>query len=71
MDQMGQTDGVGLIIYSGSRDEMQTKLRARDDRITELEAALSDVLKATSDSAVLRPSERDAWTNAEKILNAR
>ena len=40
MDRMGQTDGVGLILYSGNRDEMQAKLRARDDRITELEAAL-------------------------------
>lgn len=37
---MGGTDGLGLIIYSGSRDELQAKLRARDERITELESVL-------------------------------
>lgn len=38
--QMGQTDGVGVIVYTGTRDELCQKLRARDDRISELEAAL-------------------------------
>lgn len=43
-DVMGKTDGIGLIIYSGTRDELQTKLRARDDRITDLEAALAAII---------------------------
>lgn len=39
-DKMGQTEGVGHIYYGGSRDELNARLRARDNRITELEAAL-------------------------------
>lgn len=46
MDEMGKTAGVGLIIYSGSRDDLQRKLRARDDRITELEAFVLDLMTA-------------------------
>lgn len=34
---MGQTTGIGLIIYGGTREQLQTKLRDRDDRITRLE----------------------------------
>jgi hypothetical protein len=41
MDVIGDTAGVGLIIYGGTREELQAKLRARDDRIAELEAALA------------------------------
>lgn len=37
-DTMGNTDGVGLIVYVGTRAELEAKLRRRDDRITELEA---------------------------------
>lgn len=32
----GNTDGLGLVLYSGTRDELQAKLRARDDEITRL-----------------------------------
>jgi len=42
-DTMGKTDGVGLIVYVGTRAELEAKLRRRDDRITELEAALRSV----------------------------
>lgn len=41
---MGKTDGVGLIVYVGTRAELEAKLRRRDDRITELEAALDDLV---------------------------
>ncbi len=41
---MGQTEGVGLIVYTGSREQLQTKLRERDDRITVLEASLRELL---------------------------
>lgn len=40
-DVMGDTACIGLIIYGGNREELQAKLRARDDRITEFEAAIS------------------------------
>lgn len=42
--KMGDTTGFppGAIIYTGSRDELCAKLRMRDDRITELEAALRE-----------------------------
>lgn len=39
-NQMGATTGVGLIVYTGTRDELQQKLRERDDCITELEAMI-------------------------------
>lgn len=37
MEKMGDTDGVGLIVYTGTREDLQRKLRERDDKITELE----------------------------------
>jgi predicted RNase H-like nuclease (RuvC/YqgF family) len=37
---MGKTEGLGLIVYTGSRSDLERKLRARDDRITELEARM-------------------------------
>lgn len=39
--KLGETDGVGLIVYTGSRDELQRKLRVRDDEITRLRAELA------------------------------
>lgn len=45
MDVMGKTAGIpgGGIVYTGTRDDLQKKLRARDDRITFLEAALREM----------------------------
>lgn len=40
MEKMGATDGVGLIVYTGTREELCRKLRDRDDYITKLEDAL-------------------------------
>lgn len=38
--RVGNTTGVGLIVYTGTYDELQQKLRIRDDIITKLEQAL-------------------------------
>lgn len=38
---MGKTDGLGYILYGGGIDELQLKLRMRDDYITKLEALLT------------------------------
>lgn len=48
MDKMGDTNGIapGGIIYTGTRDQLQQKLRARDDRITELEAAIREMQRS-------------------------
>jgi len=45
MDKMGDTSGIPQngIVYTGTRDDLQRKLRQRDDRITELEAALRKI----------------------------
>lgn len=45
MDKMGATAGIRPdgIVYTGSRDDLQRKLRDRDDRITVLEAALREI----------------------------
>ena len=53
MDKMGDTAGLphNGILYTGSRDDLQKKLRARDDRITELEANAAHN-KATLERAV-------------------
>lgn len=67
MDQMGQTDGVGLIIYSGSRDELQAKLRARDDRISELEAALRECMNYIYDEG----AEPDGIRMAHVLQNTK
>lgn len=39
-------------------------------RIAELEAALTKLLQATSDQVVMRPSQQDAWRDAERVLRA-
>lgn len=49
-------------------DDMNEKIDAKDARVAELEAAMHDLLRATSNSVVMRPSERDAWLRAEAIL---
>lgn len=41
-DILGETDGLGLVLYSGTRDELQAKLRKRDDEITRLRSLLKD-----------------------------
>ena len=41
--EMGNTEGVGLILYRGGHDELQAKLRARDDEITRLRKILRDL----------------------------
>lgn len=50
-DKMGDTSGLGLILYSGSRDELQAKLRARDDEIERLHALLKEREWRTIESA--------------------
>lgn len=37
-------------------------------RIAELEAAMVNLLRATSSQVVMRPSERDAWRAAEAVM---
>ncbi len=41
-DILGDTDGLGLVLYSGTRDDLQAKLRKRDDEITRLRSLLKD-----------------------------
>jgi len=65
MEEMGGTSGVGVILYSGSRDELQRKLRARDDRITELEGVVSsqrDMLCNIAREAGFKAGEAYTWT---------
>lgn len=56
MDKMGDTAGIppNGIAYTGTRDDLQRKLRARDDRITDLEAAL-DVAEAIMTALAMSP----------------
>ena len=57
-DVMGRTEGVGVIVYTGTRDELRAKLKLRDDRIAELEAAIlaaKALLSPTTDDT------EDAW----------
>ena len=56
-DVMGDTAGVGLIIYGGTREELQAKLRARDDRITEIEAALREARAILRSCGLDEPDE--------------
>lgn len=45
-DKMGETEGLGFILYTGTRDELQEKLRKRDDFITKLKArTIEDISK--------------------------
>lgn len=46
MEKMGDTAGVGLIVYTGSRDDLERKLRDRDDKITELERFIALAFEA-------------------------
>lgn len=46
MEKMGDTDGVGLIVYTGTREDLQRKLRERDDKITELERFIALAFEA-------------------------
>lgn len=48
-ETMGDTEGIGLILYSGSRDELQAKLRARDDEITRLRLQLKGMANVIDD----------------------
>lgn len=54
-DKMGGTEGVGLIVYTGTREELCRKLRERDDEITRLRAAIDtsigDLLHGEIDDA--------------------
>lgn len=45
MDKLGKTDGFGpdAILYTGSREELQRKLRTRDDEITRLQKENEDL----------------------------
>jgi hypothetical protein len=45
-DIVGGTTGLGLVLYSGTRDELQTKLRARDDEIDRLRTERSELIEA-------------------------
>ncbi len=45
-DILGETDGLGLVLYSGTRDDLQAKLRKRDDEITRLRSLLKEAAMA-------------------------
>lgn len=45
-DILGETDGLGLVLYSGTRDDLQAKLRKRDDEITRLRSLLKEAGEA-------------------------
>ena len=44
------------------------RISRADACIAELEAALRDLLRATSNSVVMKPSDRHAWLRAEAVL---
>lgn len=66
-DEMGNTGCVGLILYSGSRDDLQRKLRARDDRITVLEEALRDICDRCETWP--NPGDSEALLRAKALLD--
>lgn len=51
-DKTGDTAGVGLIVYTGSREELERKLRVRDDEITELRAFIGVLVENDPHEAV-------------------
>lgn len=67
MEKMGATNGVGLIVYTGTREDLCRKLRERDDRITDLEAALDEITTAAYPVAGAMCVPIGAWENAMLI----
>ena len=67
---MGATSGIpdNGIIYTGTRDELQRKLRARDDRITELESLVADIASGAIDEGGNRRNHPAATAMARKFL---
>ncbi len=67
MDTMGKTHGLGPILYSGTRDELQTKLRARDDEISRLTEENERLRKVADDK--LGDFYLEAWEVAADALH--
>lgn len=52
MEKMGATNGVGLIVYTGTREELCRKLRERDDYIDRLQSAMTDARYILANNAI-------------------
>ena len=66
-DKMGDTDGIGLIVYQGNYQELQRKLRVRDDKITRLRADKAALVEALERFV---PATTD-WDESENVICAR
>lgn len=52
-DKLGGTLGLGYVLYSGSRDELNTKCRERDDEIDRLRAQIKELVENLKDLQVM------------------
>lgn len=70
--QMGKTDGVGSIVYTGTRDELCSKLRCRDDYITDLEDMASAMWGNLTERqrAVLEFLSDGEWRSMREVEHA-
>lgn len=70
-DTTGDTYGLGLVLYSGTRDELQAKLRARDDEITRLRSLTKwrDISTAPKDGTPILAVDRNGWREMWWVTN--
>lgn len=61
MDKMGGTTGIKNILYTGSREQLEQKLRQRDDYITLLEDVIGNLEVQSNENIA------DGWVAIPKI----
>ncbi len=62
---------AGPLVHTMSWEEIGKACGDASLRIAELEAAMVTLLRATSNQAVMREHEREAWREAERVLTKR
>ena len=61
MDKMGGTTDIKNILYTGSREQLEQKLRQRDDYITLLEDVIGNLEIQSNENIA------DGWVSIPKI----